>query len=90
MSLFNRKKSAPAKQVSTLIEVRSMYGVSIHVVDTAAGDNLLSLPALCGYTNWVESSSTTPVTAEHVRQTLPHQHAGWKWCGDCAQKVLSA
>lgn len=92
MSIFSRKKSAgkSVETTSPLVEVRSMYGVSSHIVDTSSGENFLSLPALCGYTNWVETNTSQSVTAERVRETLPHQHAGWKWCSDCADKVLTA
>lgn len=88
MSLFSRKPAKVAEPETTLIEVRSMHGVSFHIVDTAAGENLMQIPALCGYTDWVHSNTSAPVTAEKVRASLPNQHAGWRWCSGCASAIL--
>lgn len=91
MNLFNRKTktTAAAPSAPALIEVRSAYGVSSHIVDTTVGTDLLSTPALCGYTGWVETNTTIAVTAESVRRSLPNQHNGWRWCTKCVTVVLN-
>ena len=77
--LFKRKKNeqAPAQVTTPYIECRSWYGVSFHIRDTRANGD-----ALCGY-NPLDDKST--VTLEVFNERSKHQHAGWKYCGDCAR-----
>lgn len=81
ITMFGKKttKASETKNKRFVI-VRSFYGMAEHIA-LNDGKNL----PLCGYENGIPTDSTRDKI--EIIDSIPNQHKGWFWCGDCAEKA---
>lgn len=60
--------------------VRSFYGIANHIAFNDGIDD-----PLCGYDNGISTDWTRDKI--EIIDSIPNQHQGWFWCGECAEKA---
>lgn len=60
--------------------VRSFYGIANHIALNDGTDS-----PLCGYDNGISTDWTRDKV--EIIDSIPDQHKGWFWCGECAEKA---
>lgn len=79
--MFGKKKQGAAEPVKKrFVIIRSFYGIANHIAFND-GNNA----PLCGYENGILTDWTRDKI--EIIDSIPNQHKGWFWCGDCAEKA---
>lgn len=79
--MFGKKKdTVKASEKKRFVIVRSFYGTADHI----AFNDDKNMP-LCGYEHGILTNSTRDKI--EIIDSIPNQHKGWFWCGDCAEKA---
>lgn len=68
--------------VKKFVIIRSFYGIADHI---ALNDNTEKKTGLCGYDNGIETERY--MSKIDIIDSIPSQHKGRFWCGDCAEKA---
>lgn len=78
----NKSEEKPQAAMKKFLVLRSFYGIADHI---ALNDDAEKKIALCGYDSGIET--TRFMNKIDVIDSIPSQHRGLFWCGECAEKV---